>query len=71
MRAQMTFTHDETLMWLQKAHEAFVSGNDDEYIRIGKMLPITPDAAKILTLVYGDDYLEKEGYNTSELDKNV
>jgi len=71
MSAQTTFTHEETVMWLQKSSEAFKAGNTEEYIRISKMLPITKDAAKILTLVYGEDYLEKEGYNTSELNRNV
>ena len=67
MSAQMTFTHEETLMWLQKAAQASREGNDAEHMRIAKMLPLTPAAAAAMQFVNGIDYLEKEGYNTSEL----
>ena len=71
MSAQTTFTHEESLMWLQKYSDAFRKGDFMECKRITRMLPITQDAAKILTLVFGDDYLEKEGYNTNELIRNA
>ena len=67
MGAQTTFTHDETVIWVQKALQASRDGNDEEYDRIAKMLPLTQTAAATLQFVYGIDYLEKEGYNTSQL----
>lgn len=67
MSEQKTFTHEETFMWLQKGLQASKEGNHAEAERISKMLPITPDTAATFQFLYGIDYLEKEGYNTSEL----
>lgn len=71
MNRQASMTVKEKLALHDKATIAFNNGNFAEYGKIARTIPITPNAAKILQLVYGDDILEREGYNTSELNGNV
>lgn len=58
---------EERLAILKKASDALREGNLIECQKITRAIPIDPETAKIFTLLYGDDYLEKNGYNTSEL----
>lgn len=71
----MSITIEHTVMpmeerskLLRQALQACKRHDIDEAQRILKIVPISPVAALTYKLLHGDDYLEKNGYNTCELD---
>ena len=70
MGAQTTFTEEELQTLREKGIQALKNNDLVEAEKILKIMPLAPVAAKTYQFLYGKDYLEKEGYNISQLKFN-
>ncbi|MDR2971663.1 MAG: hypothetical protein LBU83_07040 [Bacteroidales bacterium] len=61
-----TMTLDEKLAISNKACEFARAGDEENYIRITKTIPLPPYLAKVIKEKVGPEYLIKSGWNLSE-----